>query len=1010
MPPTAPSANQESGTSFFEESFQANGEAPIKVGTGPQSPTQGSPLTPGRGRRHPSGQPALPKIPRNSLKGGNPVVVKNVKHSHHDSARSKSHSPVRPGGATQTTATTDDNTLYSQSTDGEGSRWNRRASAGGDCSTVGTNDEEFEDEFDDASTYKRRRSESRAAIHKMAMKLLNATDNDEVVMKQKGRRDKPPRSRQRKLSPASQGNRRRQAEEINFNNSQTMNSEQAVPDPDQDTVDVSLQAQEQAVAIAKKMSRKPHAQSDDGTIASGRSLRSKSSHRSRDHLDPELEFLHTSVLEDAALENKSLYMEDDESLGSEYNPSLYEKYCSGMGACCLCGILLALWGGLIPYLIVKNIDGTAAPEVILTAPPTDNNMIPWTTAPTQSPGSRKPTSPPTRISDNQELLDLLGSGSEPSEDAAMVNTTEVTETIISVTLAPTSEEEEIDVMETAPPTLTPTATQTSATATPTTIALTSAPTGPTSVPGAITRAPTTLSPTELATDTPTLGTTPPPTIATATASPTNTTASPTVPEPPSSTPSAEPTTQPEVIFPEYTLAAFNNPASPQSKAFSWMLRDPNFGLYSPNRMRQRFALATLYYSTNGDDWSIQKSSTTSRQDGTDLSNRGGLLPWLSYAGHECDWYYQRTTPPEEGMGRQSSSILSQYSSNLLGVVVCENEFHSDGVFRAYRSLWLENVGLQGTLPPELAFLTGLEELQLTNNELIGSIPPQWFWNDKDTLITWQTTLQKLFLKNNTISGTVPPDIGLASNLERMDFQQNRIQLRIPTEIGRLSNLQHLLWNDNLLTGSIPTEIGRLKSMTACSWNNNQLAGSLPKEIGGCTSLQEFYVAENRLTGSIPWQLMFLRETLVDLHLYSNQLRADLPTRLGLLSKLRWFDVGDNRLTGEIPSHYGRMVSMQLFQVERNSLEGQVPSELGAWDMAARVWMQGNAELYGTIPYAFCPGGRLANGTTVESGRNAGSIDIRVDCSNGVTCPCEEGCSCERRRLVKETEKGGSLRG
>jgi hypothetical protein len=260
-------------------------------------------------------------------------------------------------------------------------------------------------------------------------------------------------------------------------------------------------------------------------------------------------------------------------------------------------------------------------------------------------------------------------------------------------------------------------------------------------------------------------------------------------------PSLAPTGEPDIVFPDYTIAAFNNPASPQSKAFSWMLRDPNFGTFSPSRMRQRFALASLYYTTNGDDW------WTGNYTNSQSTIRGGLMPWMSYMDHECDWYHQRSSDTMSSRDKSDVLALFSYTSSSSGVVVCDNEVNPNGVFRGIRRLWLDGVGLQGTLPQELAMLTGLQELHLNHNQdLVGPLPPEWFLNDKETDQSWQSTLKTLELQNCSLTGPIPTQIGLASNLEVLDLQQNAFIGRIPSEIGLLSNLQDLRWNDNAITG------------------------------------------------------------------------------------------------------------------------------------------------------------------------------------------------------------------
>ena len=56
------------------------------------------------------------------------------------------------------------------------------------------------------------------------------------------------------------------------------------------------------------------------------------------------------------------------------------------------------------------------------------------------------------------------------------------------------------------------------------------------------------------------------------------------------------------LFPNYTLEALEDTGSSQSLAYDWLLQDPFLMEYEDWRIRQRYALATLYYATNGDRW------------------------------------------------------------------------------------------------------------------------------------------------------------------------------------------------------------------------------------------------------------------------------------------------------------------------------------------------------------------------------------------------------------------------
>ena len=48
--------------------------------------------------------------------------------------------------------------------------------------------------------------------------------------------------------------------------------------------------------------------------------------------------------------------------------------------------------------------------------------------------------------------------------------------------------------------------------------------------------------------------------------------------------------------------AMRTPSTPQYKAFQWLNGNANLKSYSDEQKVQRYVLATLYYSTGGDDW------------------------------------------------------------------------------------------------------------------------------------------------------------------------------------------------------------------------------------------------------------------------------------------------------------------------------------------------------------------------------------------------------------------------
>jgi hypothetical protein len=109
--------------------------------------------------------------------------------------------------------------------------------------------------------------------------------------------------------------------------------------------------------------------------------------------------------------------------------------------------------------------------------------------------------------------------------------------------------------------------------------------------------------------------------------------------------------------------ALRIPSTPQNKAVAWLADDTNLVTYSSETIIQRYALATLYYSTNGDSWDSNEF-------------------WLD-SGEEC--------------GRWQTNSL--YESAWL---LCTDTGAASQLHLSYNNL-------RGTLPPEIGLLTSLGE-------------------------------------------------------------------------------------------------------------------------------------------------------------------------------------------------------------------------------------------------------------------------------------------------------------
>ncbi len=478
--------------------------------------------------------------------------------------------------------------------------------------------------------------------------------------------------------------------------------------------------------------------------------------------------------------------------------------------------------------------------------------------------------------------------------------------------------------------------------------------GPTSIPSlakTLSSAPTT---------TPTAQLTVPSTIRPISASPSGETLFPT-----RSTTSAAPSEVRSELFKLLSSVSFDagvalrNASTPQYAAYTWLSGDESLPNYSDDRLIQRYALAAIYFSTDGDGWS-QKTG------------------WLG-DGYECKWYMR-------------SSIGS---CDLLGRIV---------------SLNLDFNDIGGTIPPEIGLLGHLEQLDLgggPGRQLSGSLPKE---------IGQLNMLKRLFLSGNRLTGTIPTEMGSLLNVEEVRINGNFLRGIVPTEISSLRNARIIDLSDNKLTGSIASGVGNLTGLQSLFLDNNTFVGELPSEIGNLVGLQTLSLAGNRITG-IPKQIGSL-VNLTTFHLDRNEVSAGLPSTLQQLTNLRYLTLSQNKFNSTIPSTLGSLINLNELDLALNRFTGTIPGEIGEINSRLRVLKLNGNKLTGSIPERFSHLDRI-NTLALHDNLLIGAVpytvcrvfewiipSFSVDC-NEVDCPCcnfccdeQNGCTCQ----YKDTEE------
>lgn len=207
--------------------------------------------------------------------------------------------------------------------------------------------------------------------------------------------------------------------------------------------------------------------------------------------------------------------------------------------------------------------------------------------------------------------------------------------------------------------------------------------------------------------------------------------------------------------------------SPQAKAVWWILnQDPMRLCPGDERIKQRYLAALFYYSTDGPNW---------------IDTGNGDQKFLGSAS-ECYW-----------MGLQC---------NANGEIT---------------HIEIENNGLGGSLPYEIASLTKLGVLSLEKGE---------------------------------ITGRIPTEIGTLQELRELDLDFNMLTGELPYTLGDAPKLTVIDLNSNMLTGSISV-LAKVREAYFVQLHNNKFTGAIAPAIGLLGNLQVLTLHKNDLTGVMP---------------------------------------------------------------------------------------------------------------------------------------------------------------
>lgn len=310
--------------------------------------------------------------------------------------------------------------------------------------------------------------------------------------------------------------------------------------------------------------------------------------------------------------------------------------------------------------------------------------------------------------------------------------------------------------------------------------------------------------------------------------------------------------------------------------------------------------------------------------------------------------------------------LNLTANNIAGSIVIEI---SELIL--LKELHLKDNLLEYSIPESIGNMNGLRHLDLSGNSIDGTIP---------TVIGQLLQLSILDLSWNLLFGTIPYEISNLQTLVKLDISHNNIGGPFIAELGYVTYLEILRLNNNHLAGEIPTEMGNLIHLNELQLNNNDFDGTLTGVITNLIELDSLNVAHNHFVGTFPLEWTTLAG-LQELDVSSNELMGNIPVLINGMKNLRSLNMAHNVLTGAIPSEIGKLYKLEYLYLDDNEFTSIVPNELGELTELKSLTLHNN-NITGSVGASIC---KLANELFLAQ--------LSVDCDGElpeVTCDC---CIC-----------------
>jgi len=398
--------------------------------------------------------------------------------------------------------------------------------------------------------------------------------------------------------------------------------------------------------------------------------------------------------------------------------------------------------------------------------------------------------------------------------------------------------------------------------------------------------------------------------------------------------------------------------SPQFKAKNWLLFDDELNIHLPysgenrddtevtRRLQQRFALATMYYSMGVGDGGVVKGWLEGDEcrfvgeygrawDGIDCNEDGKVRAVALDAAN-----LQGTLPPEIALLTDVENLIIKNNPNLVGEIP-----HDIGnKMLQLRQLGLYGNNLGGSIPKTIFKLSHLVYLNLADNALTGEV--NW-----EEMSHHQKKIERLILHNNFLEGPIEFHVLAKTPLLLLVLSNNQFGGYIDESVGSMTSLEYLYLDKNELIGSIPNGIGNLANIKSITLDENELYGTLPHTMGSLANLQHFSAKKNTISGGFPASMKLLHQ-LETLNLARNAMSGHLRN-LPHMKRLKNLHLYQNGFVGSIPESLFELPNLEVLFLSSNLLTGEIPPSVTSAQQTLKSLYLSDNKLQGQIPTELC---------------------------------------------------------